>query len=58
MSGKFNEVAVTAVKNQEQAAELMEKLLAVAQPAAVYGEPVTVGEHTVIPASEVSVSMP
>jgi uncharacterized spore protein YtfJ len=57
MSEKFNEVVVTAVKNQEQAAELMEKLLAVAQPDAVYGEPVTVGEHTVITASEVSVSM-
>jgi len=57
MSEKFNEVVVIAVKNQEQAAELMEKLLAVAQPDAVYGEPVTVGEHTVITASEVSVSM-
>jgi uncharacterized spore protein YtfJ len=57
MSDEFKEVVVTAVKNQEQAAELMEKLLAVAQPGAVYGEPVTVGEHTVITASEVSVSM-
>jgi len=57
MSEKFNEVVLTAVKNQEQAAELMEKLLAVAQPCAVYSEPVTVGEHTVITASEVSASM-
>jgi len=57
MSEKFNEVVVTAVKNQEQAAELVEKLFDVAQPGAVYGEPVTVGEHTVITASEVSVSM-
>jgi uncharacterized spore protein YtfJ len=57
MSDESNEVVVTAVKNQEQAAELMEKLLAVAQPDAVYGEPVTVGEHTLITASEVSASM-
>jgi uncharacterized spore protein YtfJ len=57
MSEEFNEVMVTAVKNQEQAAELMEKLFAVAQPGAVYGEPVTIGEHTVITASEVLVGM-
>jgi uncharacterized spore protein YtfJ len=57
MSDEFKEVVVTAVKNQEQAAELMEKLLAVAQPGTVYSEPVTVGEHTVITASEVSASM-
>lgn len=57
MSEEFNEVMVTAIKNQEQAAELMEKLFAVAQPGAVYGEPVTVGEHTVITASEVLVGM-
>ena len=57
MSEEFNEVMVTAVKNQEQAAELMEKLFAVAQPGAVYGEPVTAEGHTVITASEVSVGM-
>jgi len=57
MSDEFNEVVVTAVKNQEQAAELVEKLFAVAQPGAVYGEPVTAEGYTVITASEVSVSM-
>ena len=57
MSDEFNEVVVTAVKNQEQAAELVEKLFAVAQPGAVYGEPVTAEGYTVISASEVSVSM-
>jgi len=57
MSEEFNEVMVTAVKNQEQAAELVEKLFAVAQPSAVYGEPVTAEGHTVITASEVSVGM-
>ena len=57
MSEEFNEVMVTAVKNQEQAAELVEKLFAVAQPGAVYGEPVTAEGYTVITASEVSVGM-
>jgi uncharacterized spore protein YtfJ len=57
MNEEFAKIVVTAVKNQEQAAELVEKLFAVAQPGAVYSEPVTVGEHTVITASEVSVGM-
>jgi uncharacterized spore protein YtfJ len=57
MSDEFNEVVVTAVKNQEQAAELVEKLFAVAQPGAVFGEPVTAEGYTVITASEVSVGM-
>ncbi len=57
MSEEFNEVMVTAVKNQEQAVELVEKLFAVAQPGAVYGEPVTAEGYTVITASEVSVGM-
>jgi uncharacterized spore protein YtfJ len=57
MSEEFNEVMATAVENQEQAAELVEKLFAVAQPGAVYGEPVTAEGHTVITASEVSVGM-
>ena len=42
------------IEGQEQAMELMEKLVAVAQPSAVYGAPVTVDEHTIITASEVS----
>jgi uncharacterized spore protein YtfJ len=57
MSEEFNKIVATAAKNQEQAAELVEKLFAVAQPGAVYGEPVTVGEYTVITASEVNVGM-
>jgi len=56
MSDEFNKVVVTAAKNQEQAMELVEKLFAVAQPGAVFGEPVTAGEYMVITASEVSVA--
>ena len=57
MNEEFNKIVVTAVKNQEQAVELVGKLFAVAQPGAVYSEPATVGEHTVITASEVKVGM-
>lgn len=57
MGKEFDEIVVTTVKSQEQAAELVEKLFAVAQPAAVFSGPVTVGEHTLITASEVKVGM-
>ena len=57
MSDKFETVVVTAVKNQQQGQALLEKLVAVAQPGAVYGVPVTAGEYTLITASEVSVNV-
>jgi len=56
MSNESNQVLASAVKSQEQSAEVMEKLFAVAQPGAVYSEPVTSGEFTVITASEVTVA--
>jgi uncharacterized spore protein YtfJ len=57
MDEKFDQVIMTAVKTQEQGKELMEKLIAVAQPGAVYSEPYTSGDYTVITASEVAVGM-
>lgn len=57
MSENLDQVVITAVKSQEQAAEVMEKLFGVAQPGAVFGEPVVSGEYTVITASEVRVGM-
>ncbi len=57
MSDKLEDVVVTAVKNQQQGHELLEKLVAVAQPGAVYSAPVTVGDYTVITASEVTVNV-
>lgn len=57
MTENFDDVVVAAVKSQEQGKELMEKLIAVAQPGAVYSEPITSGDYTVITASEVSVGM-
>lgn len=57
ISGKFNNIAITAVKSQEQGIALMEKLIATAQPSAVYSAPVVSGDYTVITASEVSVGL-
>ena len=57
MSDEFDKVVVTAEKSQDRAAEVVEKLFAVAQPGSVFAEPVTAGDRTVITASEVSVGM-
>lgn len=57
MSEKLDKFMVTSVESQEQAVELIEQLFAVAQPSAVYSEPVTAGEYTVINAAEVRVGM-
>jgi uncharacterized spore protein YtfJ len=54
MSEEANKARAMAVKNQEQLVELVEKLFEVAQPGAVFGEPITVEGQTVITASEVS----
>ena len=57
MSEGLSGIVATAVKGQEDAMALVEKLFDVAQPSAVYGEPATIGDHTVITASEVKVGM-
>jgi uncharacterized spore protein YtfJ len=57
MSEEFNKLILEAVPNQERANALVGRLFDVTQPSAVFSEPVTQGEHTVITASEVSVAM-
>jgi uncharacterized spore protein YtfJ len=57
MNGDLGKSVVTAVQNQEQAGELLNKLIAVAQPGSVFSEPVTAGDYTIITASEVSAAM-
>jgi uncharacterized spore protein YtfJ len=49
--------AATSVHSQEQATQLMEKLLAVAQPGTVYSSPTSAGDYTVITANEVAVGL-
>lgn len=55
MASEFDNVVELAARNQERAAEVMEKLFSVADSSAVFGEPVTQGDYTLITASEVSV---
>lgn len=57
MSEPFEGFEVRMVESEEQARELMEKLLAVAEPGTVFGAPVQVGEHTVITASEITMGL-
>jgi uncharacterized spore protein YtfJ len=57
MSEELIGIVASTVKSQEDAMALMEKLFDVAQPGAVYGEPIAVEDHTVITASEVKVGM-
>ena len=54
MSEQLNDISAMAVKSQEQGKELMEKFLTVSQAEAVFSEPVSSGEYTVITAAEVS----
>ena len=57
MVKEVNGLYTVSVKGHEEAMEVMKRLTDVAQPGSVYGEPVTVGDHTVITASEVSVGL-
>ena len=57
MSKGFSKFTLSAIKTQEEGIELVEKLFDVAEPDAVYSEPVTSGDYTVITACEVSVGM-
>jgi uncharacterized spore protein YtfJ len=54
MTNTFNTMAEAMDKYQEQSREWMDKLLAAARPRAVYGEPITSGNYTVVTASEVT----
>jgi uncharacterized spore protein YtfJ len=47
-------LGLSIVKTQEQSLDLLDKLIATARPNAVFGQPVTGGDYTVISASEVT----
>ena len=57
MSEEFNKLVIESVPNQERANELIGRLFDVAQPRAVFSEPVSNGPYTVITAAEVTVGM-
>ncbi len=52
MSEHFNKLMSEAVPNQESANDLIGRLFDITRPEAVYSQPVSVGEHTIITASE------
>ena len=53
MGSTLDEMIHSVDRYQEQGQAWMEKLLAAAQPGAVFGEPVKAGDYTIITASEV-----
>jgi uncharacterized spore protein YtfJ len=57
MNEAFNKWVLESTPNQEKANELLEKLFTVAQPGAVYQEPVVSGDYTVITASELTAAL-
>jgi len=57
MDESFDQIAAAAAKSQEQATQLFERLMEVAQPESVYSEAVTSGTYTVITASEVTTGL-
>jgi len=54
MTDLFSNIATIIGSRNEQSREMLEHLLAAAQPGAVYSQPVAHGEYTVITASEVA----
>ncbi len=57
MTTERDGILASAVRSQEQGAEIMGKLVNAAPAGAVFSQPVTSGEYTIITASEVSVAM-
>lgn len=57
MSEPLNSFGLFAIRSHEQAMEVLKRLFAVAEPGVVYSAPVTIGEQTIITASEVSVNL-
>jgi uncharacterized spore protein YtfJ len=54
MNEESTRLILEGVPNQQRANELMEKLFTLTRPSAVYSEPVSSGEYTVITACEVT----
>jgi uncharacterized spore protein YtfJ len=57
MNKTFDQLTATSVESQEQAIGLIEKLMDVAKPGAVFSQPMTVEGRTIITASEVNVGL-
>lgn len=56
MSEEFNKLVIESIPNQERANKLLNRMFDITRPEAVYSQPVTVGDYTVITASEMTAS--
>jgi len=54
MDEQYDRIAALAAESQDKSTQLFERLMEVAQPKAVYSEPLVKGEYTLINAAEVS----
>jgi uncharacterized spore protein YtfJ len=57
VSENFNKLIIESVPDQKSANELIGRLFDVTRPDAVYSQPITVGEHIIINASEYTAGM-
>jgi uncharacterized spore protein YtfJ len=57
MSDHSNKIMLETVTNQESANALIGRLFDITRPDTVYSQPITVGEHTIITASEYMAGM-
>jgi uncharacterized spore protein YtfJ len=57
MENKAQGFTTSTIHSQEQGMELMNKLASTARPEAVFGQPATYGEHTIITTNEVMSSL-
>ena len=57
MSENLNKLIMESVEDQKETNELIGKLFDVTRPDAVFSQPITVGEHTIINASEYTAGM-
>lgn len=57
MSEQLNKLIVESVPNQAKFNELVGRLFEVTKPTAIFSEPVTAGDYTVITTSEVAVGL-
>jgi len=57
MSENFNKLILESIPDQKSANELMGRLFDVTRPDAVFSQPVTMGDHTIINASEYSATL-
>ena len=55
MNNEWNNIIEVGLKSQAEVKSILEKLMTVARPDTVYSQPITVGDHTVITACEISV---